>query len=807
MTIADPMLLPPDVELTPVEELPEEIRAQFTYRHGDHAITRPRARSTSSIVDANTALLLGSFRTPTRIVDAVLGFANERQLDPRETLERSYPVLKDLLADGFLVPADSPFAEPVEASVLAEGAAVGRFRVVRPVQVMIDTQLYLARDDQGSDVALKVGRAGSDSSALFAHEARILRMLDGSVSPRLIDVGEADGRTYLAVSWHAGAEAESAAAELRRLPPADGRARLLELGERIVTAYADIHRQGVLHGDVHPSNVLVAGDGSVTVIDFGLATLGDDRGVPRGGVDFFMEPESAAAQHAGRGASALTAASEQYGLGAMLYRLLTGGYTHSFSLEPDEMRRQLLEDAPLPFASHDVDDLPAVETVLRRALSKDPAERYPGIADLLDAYRAAVRSDLAGAKPADEGRTTSDPRPAPRDGASPSLTGLLLAEVLERLTLSGPLLSSALEAPRASVNLGAAGIAHGIMRIAMARDDERLLALADVWSMKALSSLGTEEAFVNVALEITPEDFGTTGIHHSATGVFLTEALIANARGDAGDRSMAIHGMLSAAGDGGPARDVSFGRSGILLGLSMLLDALPDDAAERSQIVELGNRLATNLWTELSAMGELHAQAGRDRDRDDDIVAYLGAAHGWSGFLHAQLRWAESSGSPAPSITARLDELARFGVPRARGLVWPREVGPPDDGSLAATWCNGAAGMVFLWTAAARAFGDDRYIALAERAAWTAYESHPVPGDLCCGVAGRAYALLNLHRAGGDRLWLARARDLAGQAVTSVRENALRRDSLYKGDIGVAALIADLDRPADAAMPLYDRDA
>ena len=282
MTIADPMLLPPDVELTPVEELPEEIRAQFTYRQGDHAVTRPRARSTSSIVDANTALLLGSFRTPTRIVDAVLGFASERQLDPRETLERSYPVLKDLVADGFLVPADSPFAEPVEASVLAEGAAVGRFRVVRPVQVMIDTQLYLARDDEGRDVALKVGRAGSDSSALFAHEARILRALDGRVSPRLIELGEADGRTYLVVSWHPGADAESAAAELRRLPPADGRERLLELGDRIVAAYADIHRRGVLHGDVHPSNVLVAGDGSVTVIDFGLATLGRRTRGPAG---------------------------------------------------------------------------------------------------------------------------------------------------------------------------------------------------------------------------------------------------------------------------------------------------------------------------------------------------------------------------------------------------------------------------------------------------------------------------------------------------------------------------------------------
>ena len=160
MTIAEPMLLPSDVELTPVEDLPEEIRAQLVYRPGDHAITRPRARSASSIVDRNTARLLGSFRTPTRIVDAVLGFANDERLDPRETLERSFPVLKDLLASGFLVPADSAFAEPIESSVLSEGASVGRFRVVRNVHAMIDTQLCLARDDTGTDVALKVARPG-----------------------------------------------------------------------------------------------------------------------------------------------------------------------------------------------------------------------------------------------------------------------------------------------------------------------------------------------------------------------------------------------------------------------------------------------------------------------------------------------------------------------------------------------------------------------------------------------------------------------------------------------------------------------
>jgi serine/threonine-protein kinase len=797
MTIAEPMLLPSDVELTPVEDLPEEIRAQLAYRPGDHAVTRPRARSASSIVDGNTARLLGSFRTPTRIVDAVLGFANDQRLDPRETLERSFPVLKDLLASGFLVPADSAFAEPIEASVLSEGASVGRFRVVRSIHVMIDTQMCLARDDTGMDVALKVARPGSDGRAMFEHEAAMLRRLDGSITPRVIDVGESDGRAYLAVTWHAGTDAETAAADLRRLPPVDGRERLLALGDRIVAAYAHLHDQGVLHGDVHPSNVLVDRDGSVTLIDFGLASRPGDRSVPRGGIDFFMEPESAAAQATGAGASPLTAAGQQYGIAAMLYRLLTGGYTHSFSLEPDEMRRQLLEEPPLAFGLHDVQGLPAVERVLLRALSKDPADRFPGMAELLEAYRAAVRDDMARPTAVSAGR-------AARNEAGRREADRFVADVIERLSANGPLLAADLEPPRASVNLGAAGIAYGILRMATARDDERLLALADLWSIKALAGLGTDEAFVNEELEITPKDFGTTGIHHSPTGVYVTDASIANARGDPMARSAAIEGMLDLCAGAGPERDVSFGRSGMLLGLAMVLDALPDGADERARLVEAGDRLAAGVWAELSAMDALAPQVQLTADTNTE--RYLGAAHGWTGFLYAQLRWAEATGAVPPPIGPRLAELERLASPSGRGLVWPREVGSPDDGALASTWCNGAAGMVSLWTLAARLLGEDRLMTLAKGAAWTAYEGHPAPGDLCCGLAGRAYALLNFHRADGDAIWLARARDLAEQAAGQVRENALRRDSLYKGDVGVATLLVELERPDDAAMPFYDRE-
>jgi serine/threonine-protein kinase len=114
---------------------------------------------------------------------------------------------------------------------------------------------------------------------------------------------------------------------------------------------------------------------------------------------------------------------------------------------------------------------------------------------------------------------------------------------------------------------------------------------------------------------------------------------------------------------------------------------------------------------------------------------------------------------------------------------------------------------VYLWTLAHGRLGDETYARLAQKAAWTAYEGQPsAPGDLCCGLAGRAYALLCLYKHSGEREWLARAHRLFAHAEKSVRLESLRRDSLYKGEVGVALLAADLDAPEHACMPLFEAE-
>ena len=94
MAILDPLVLPPDVVIVPVSELPPELREQVGHEAGDYSVTRPRSRTMSSIVDAKTAALLETFRTPATIVDAVIAFSAAEGLDPRATLDDAFAVAR-----------------------------------------------------------------------------------------------------------------------------------------------------------------------------------------------------------------------------------------------------------------------------------------------------------------------------------------------------------------------------------------------------------------------------------------------------------------------------------------------------------------------------------------------------------------------------------------------------------------------------------------------------------------------------------------------------------------------------------------
>jgi serine/threonine-protein kinase len=152
----------------------------------------------------------------------------------------------------------------------------------------------------------------------------------------------------------------------------------------------------------------------------------------------------------------------------------------------------------------------------------------------------------------------------------------------------------------------------------------------------------------------------------------------------------------------------------------------------------------------------------------------------------------------------RLSELAELARPSGRGLEWPWLLPRAGEPATMAGWCNGSCGHAFVWALAHRVYGGGPYLDLALGAAWSAWDSPEGTTTLCCGLAGRAYALLAVHRATGERVWLDRARDLA---LRGARQGGTASDyphALYKGELGLAVLAADLEQPEEAVMPFFE---
>ena len=350
MTLDTELILPSDVEIVPVRDLAPHIRTKLDAPGDDYALHAPSVSRASRIIDKDSAALLVFFRSPTRIVDAILSFASQRGLDPELTLEQAYPLLFRLWDAKVLVPANSAESNAIE-SKLGMREVVGGFRLLRCIQVLEDTEVFLGRDPAGVYAAVKFCRQGNDRVArALEHEARIMRCIRNRRAPAVFSLSHFDEGIALISEWVFGMDVATSAAGMRGRREPRNEKRLLMLCVEIAQAFAEVHASGVLHGDVHPRNVLVEPGGSVRLIDFGLSQDVEqaDRHAARGGVAFYFDPEFVEAQlnhvHA-----RLTAAGEQYSVASLLYQLWTGVHYVDWRLERNEMLRQIMEEEPMTF--------------------------------------------------------------------------------------------------------------------------------------------------------------------------------------------------------------------------------------------------------------------------------------------------------------------------------------------------------------------------------------------------------------------------------------------------------------------------
>jgi serine/threonine-protein kinase len=794
MSITDPWVLPKGIIITPVEDLPAKLREQVEAHDGDFAISRPQSRTPSRILDSQSAALLREFKTPKTIGQAVAYYSHTAGSDPDRTLEDALPMLTQIIAWRLLVPPDSPDAEEIQPSLLTGAVAAG-CEVLQCFQALEDSEVYQVRRTTGELAALKLLRsdAHAESCYMFDREAAVLRRLDGSVSPALLDNGVWENRPYLLLEWCEGVDAGSAAAMLYQDRSEEAQRKLFDLCCKILEAYSRLHDQGVTHSDIHPRNLLVDDANKVKIVDFGLASeenVNQQFGEPpRGGVGFYFEPEYAAAVRQGRQPPSASRLGEQYALAALLYSLFTGANYVDFSLTRDEMMRQIEEDAPLPFSQRGMVAWPEVESTLAKALSKRPSARFASVSEFADKLSAAQM-----------------PSGGWMQGA-PDLAALdrVLDRALARIGFSGDVIHVGLTtAPKASLTYGAAGIAYALYRFACGRHDPGLLSQADVWCRRALSDPDNDESFYNPEIEITREIVGSIAPYHTLSGVHAVQAMVSHAMCDIASQAAALEGFMIASQKQCDNLDLALGRSGTLLVTSLLLDTLGDgDILQPAPLVAFGNHIMESVWQEIDKQPPI---------REGTVITYPGIAHGWAGILYAALCWHRSSGAVLPlNIEERLQQLMECAEPSGRGVRWPWVLEQGRHGGAASYmpgWCNGTSGHIFLWTAAHRVFQNDTYLRLAEKAALHTWESNDSITNLCCGLAGQAYGLLNLYKHSGESVWLDRARTLACRAAAwdtnSYVAMKLAPESLYKGEMGVALLASEVSAPEAACMPFFE---
>jgi len=797
VALLEPQVLPPDVLIAPVRDVAPHIRRRLHAGRGDFAVSRPGSRQLAMVVDRRAAALLELFRTPRRVEEAVLAYAGTVGKDAQEVLTAAYPVLRDCGSAGFLVPADSPESRRIEP-MRHRGDRIGRWRIVRCVQALVDSEVYQASDGRGP-VAIKMLRPGA-ADALedrFANEAAVLRVLGGCGAPQLFEQARHAGRPYIVTTWCSGTSPVLVAAELREAGQRDA---LAALCCAIAAAYAGLHALGVVHADVDGRNLLVGADGSVTVVDFGLSRMDGHarahRGPPRAGISLSMEPEYARAVLASRAPPPATAASDQYAVGVLLYALLTGDLHLELALDRRRALRQIAAGIPLPFSRRRTRPWPAVEAVLRRSLSTRPADRFASMRAFADALRAARTATPHGVRPA--------ARSAVAREKTRALTAILRRS-LGSLEPQGAAFAGALAPPTASVTFGAAGTAAGILRVACVRDDPWLLALADTWLARAERERGRPDAYLSPEHGVSARLVGRTTPYHTASGIHLVRALLSLAQCDRASADRATAEFVEASRGPCHCIDLTLGRAGTLLACALLRDAILGSGHGATSAVEgLGDATLARLWRRIGAYPPVpECAAFRD----------LGMAHGWAGILYATLRWCVATGRRLPTgLERRLDELGSCAEPSGRGVRWSFDhLGPNGErvADYVSGWCNGSAGLVHLWTLAHRVLGRPAFEELATLSAWHTWEDGEPGFNLCCAGAGRAYALLNLFRHTGDPAWLSRARALGARAAREAlaEERPLwYPHSLYKGALGVAVLAADLERPEFSCMPLFEEE-
>jgi len=270
----------------------------------------------------------------------------------------------------------------------------GRFKILRLLREGGMSFVFEALDQQtGRPAALKVpfGRHEDDPLYFtrFQQEERIGKLLDHPSIVRTLPTGE-KSRAYIVMERLDGKLLSELLEEQRPLPIR----KALDLTARIARALEYMHGLGIVHRDLKPANVMLCRDGSLRVIDLGLAVDQDSPAAPLRlagqavGTPDYMPPEQVQGKP-------VDARSDIYSLGAMLYEMVTGTAPFQGSDLFELMHARVLGDPVAP-SSLNPEVSPQVEEIILHAIARRPEDRYASMADFRKDLEAPESVALSG---------------------------------------------------------------------------------------------------------------------------------------------------------------------------------------------------------------------------------------------------------------------------------------------------------------------------------------------------------------------------------------------------------------------------
>src|SRR5262245_23863668 len=313
----------------------------------------------------------------------------------------------------------------------------GRYRVLGLLGKGGMGEVYRADDlTLGQPVALKFLPAAvehdEERRERFISEVRIARQVTHPAVCRVFDIGEADGEHFLSMEYVDGENLATLVRRIGRL----GSDKALDIARQICAGLGAAHDKGVLHRDLKPENVMLDGQGKVRITDFGLAGLEDSiRGDDvRSGTPAYMSPEQLTGHE-------VTARSDVYSLGLVLYELFTGKKAFAGKTFSEMLRKHRDERPPDP--SSLVPNLdPAVEGTILRCIAKDPAVRPASalaVAALLPGGDPLTAAIAAGITPSPEMVAAAGEAEGLSRRAAALCLGVVLLGVVLVPVLAGPL--------------------------------------------------------------------------------------------------------------------------------------------------------------------------------------------------------------------------------------------------------------------------------------------------------------------------------------------------------------------------------